>query len=239
MSTAEITRLTLPPPFAQHPHPKGCVLEEAVRRAPLDGAGTFIYRIDPALVSAAVVLEPEEPLATARMAFFVGMAAIADALAAHCAPERAVRFQFPDGLIYDKARLGGGRFVAPPDCGEADVPQWLVFGIELIAGRSHLTDPGHFPESTSLAEEEFDAPAAILESFASYLMLYFDRWAHQGLGAVTERYLGRIDPPMLRGTRMIEEGDLVERSPAGAVRRISLLEGLAACSWRDAQGPRL
>ncbi len=238
MPTAEATRLFLPPPFSQHRLDEGCVLKEAVRRAPEDGAGTLVWRLDDSIWSAAVVFEPEQPLAEARMAFFVGMAALADALAAHCPPERGVRFAFPDGILYDGARLGGGRFVTPPACAENEVPEWLVFGAELIAARN-MPDPGRFPESTSLKEEEFESPQAVLESFASYLMLYFDRWTHNGVTAVTERYLARIDPPMLSGTRSIEGGNLVERTPSGAERRIGLAEGLAACRWRDATGPRL
>src|SRR5262249_19292284 len=47
------------------------------------GAGTLVWvgRFD--LVEFALVLEPDEPLATARRAFYAGMAALADALLVH------------------------------------------------------------------------------------------------------------------------------------------------------------
>lgn len=233
-------RLFLPPPFTEVRVTGKGAFDEAIRRAPADGAGTLVWRHEGALMDVAVVLEPEQTLAEARMAFFACMAAIGDALSAHCPPERVVRFAYPDGLMYDAARLGGGRFAVAPGAKVDDVPDWIVFGAELIADRDHLPAPGEFPESASLAEEGFEPPAAIVESFASYLMLYFDRWTHQGLRAVTDRYLERIDPPMLAGSREIDEsGDLVERTPSGAVRRLPLDQGLAACRWRGDGGPKL
>jgi hypothetical protein len=232
-------RLTLPPPYAQRRLADGDPFEAARAAAADEGAGALIWRLSDGVLAVAVTLEPETPLAEARMAFFAGMAALADALAAHCPPERAVRIGWPATVIYDRARLGGARFAAPEGCGEDAAPDWLVFGFELIADRDHLPEPGLFPETTSLREEGFDPPPAVVESFASYLMLYFDRWAHQGLRAVTERYLERIDPPMLAGTRAVEGCDLVERTPSGATRRRFLAEGLAAADWRDATGPRL
>jgi hypothetical protein len=173
------------------------------------------------------------------MAFFAGMCALGDALAAHCAPDRPVRFGWPDTIIYDAARLGGARFAAPEDCAETDVPDWMVFAVELIAERDHLVDPGAYPESTSLKEEEFEPAEDILASFASYLMLWFDRWQHQGLQAMVEHYLARLDPPLEAGARSLADGDLVERLPSGEMHEVSLADGLAACRWRDARGPRL
>ena len=232
-------RLVLPPPYTQFRIDAGDVLEEALRLAPEEGAGTLVWRHGGGILAFAVVLEPEQPLAGARMAFFAGMCALGDALAAHCAPDRPVRFAYPDTIIYDAARLGGARLAVPALDAEDDVPPWMVFAVELIAERDHLTDPGAWPQSTSLKEEEFDAPEAIVESFASYLMLWFDRWTHQGLEAVVEHYLERVDPPASPGARSLADGDLVERLASGVVRRHDLAAELAACRWRDDRGPRL
>jgi hypothetical protein len=54
-----------------------------------------------------------------------------------------------------------------------------------------------------------------VSTFASYMMLYFDRWAHDGIEAVTNRYLMRVDPPLLRGVRRIEGDRMVEITPSG------------------------
>lgn len=233
-------RLILPPPYSQHRIDAGDILDEAVRLAPDEGAGTLAWRHGGGVLAFAVVFEPGEPLAQARMAFVAGMCALADALAAHCAPDRPVRIGYPDVIVYDAARLGGARFAAPADCAETQVPDWMVFAVELIAERDHLTDPGAFPESTSLKEEEFDPAEDIVESFASYLMLWFDRWGHQGLEALVNHYLERIDPPIVAGgARSIADGDLIERSASGEIHRHALAEGLAACRWRGAKGPKL
>lgn len=230
-------RLILPPPYSQHYFEAGDVVDEALRRAPLEGAGTLVWRHGD-ILAFAVVLEPEQPLAEARLGFFAGMCALGDALAAHCAPDRPVRFGYPDTIIYDAARLGGARFATSGPCAETQVPDWMIFAVELIAERDQLHDPGAWPESTSLKEEGFDAPEEIVESFASYLMLWFDRWAHQGLHAMVKRYLERVDPPVEPGVRSLADGDLMERLASGEFSRQSLIEGLAACRWRDGQGPR-
>ena len=84
------------PPYDQHYHADGDVLDEAVRRAPEEGAGTLVWRKSGGLLAFAVVLEPEKALREARLAFFAGMSALGDALAAHCAPDKPLRFAFPD-----------------------------------------------------------------------------------------------------------------------------------------------
>lgn len=229
--------LQLPPPYTAHVVTADDILAAAVARAPADGAGTLLVTRRPGVLAFAVVLEPDRPLPEARGAFFAGMAALADALAAHCPPDRAVRIVWPDEVRYDRARLGGGRCAVAP-CDAGAVPDWMVFAAELIADRDGLDEPGRFPDSISLAEEGFDAPEDIIESFASYLMLYFDRWTHEGIMAVTNRVLMRIDPPLLRGLRRIEGETLVEIT-GSATRRVSLDDGLAASGWRADTGPRL
>ena len=232
-------RLTLPPPYGQHYRDVGDVCDDAVKLAPEEGAGTLVWRKSGGLLAFAVVLEPEKPLRQARLAFFAGMAALGDALAAHCVPDKPLRFAYPDTVLFDTARLGGARFVTPEGCGEEEVPDWMVFAVELIGDRDHLPHPGMFPDSISLAEEEFEESELIIESFASYLMLYFDRWTHQGIEAVIKPYLDRLEPKLEPGARAIADGDLIERLPEGETRRLGLRDGLAACAWRDEKGPKL
>jgi hypothetical protein len=233
-------KIALPPPFTLHRTTQADVLREAVHLAPTEGAGALVVHQGPGLLAFAVVLEPDQPFAQAQMAFVLGMTAVADALAAHCPPERSVRLNWPDEVLFDKARIGGGRFEVAPNTGPEDVPDWMVFAAELIADRDHLAEPGAFPASTSLREEAFDPAEDIISTFASYMMLYFDRWAHDGIDAVNNRYLMRIDPPLLRGVRRIEGDRLVEIAPSsGGKRSAPLLEGLGSTGWRDATGPKL
>jgi hypothetical protein len=232
-------RVHLPPPFTLHRTDLGDVLAEGVRLAPDEGAGTLVLHQSPGLLAMAVVLEPEQPLAEAQLAFLLGMTALADALAAHCPPERPVRLIWPDQVLYDGARLGGGRFATAPGCAQDTVPDWMVFAAELIADRDHLEEPGRYPGSTSLKEEAFDPAEDIASTFASYLMLYFDRWKHEGFDAVGNRFLMRVDPPLLRGVRRLEGDRMVEITPSGGRRFPPLAEALAAQDWRDDRGPKL
>jgi hypothetical protein len=232
-------RMPLPPPFTLHRTQGRDVLAEAARLAPGEGAGTLVLHQSPGLLAFAVVLEPDKALAEARLAFVAGMTALGDALAAHCPPERPVRLVWPDQVLYDGARIGGGRFAVSPGTAEDAAPDWMVFAADLIADRDHLDEPGHFPSSTSLSEEAFDPAEDIVSTFASYLMLYFDRWTHEGFDAVGNRFLMRVDPPLLRGVRRIEGDRMVEITPSGGRRFPPLAEALAAQNWRDEQGPKL
>ncbi len=232
-------RMPLPPPYTLHRTDGRDVLAEGMRLAPAEGAGTLVLHQSPGHLGFAVVLEPDRALAEARLAFLVGMTALGDALAAHCPPERPVRLVWPDLVLYDGARIGGGRFAVAPGAAEDAVPDWMVFAAELIADRDHLDEPGLYPGSTSLKEEAFDPAEDIVSTFASYLMLYFDRWTHGGFDAVGNRYLMRVDPPLLRGVRRIEGDRMVEITPSGGRRLPALPEALGAQDWRDETGPRL
>ncbi|MGP9821422.1 biotin/lipoate--protein ligase family protein [Salinarimonas sp. NSM] len=207
------------------------------------GAGTFVHvgRYD--LVEFAVVLEPEEPLASARRAVFAGMAALADAIAAHCPPEKAVEFVWPDTILYDGALIGGGRLAWPDECAEDEEPAWLVFGAQLIAARLMVGEAGLAPDSTSLEEEGFADPHALMGSFARHLMLHVDAWTNRGFRKVADPYLARLKKEKAGERRGIDgNGDLlVHRHGVGGAERRPLLPGLAACAWYDPsrKGPRL
>ena len=233
-------KIPLPPPYTLIRTDARDVLAEASHLAPDHGAGTLVLHQSPGLLAFAVVLEPDQPLSSARLAFLLGMTALADALAAHCPPERPVRLHWPDQVVYDGARLGGGRMAIAPGGAESEVPDWLVFGVELIADRDHIEETGVFPATTSLKEEAFDPAEDIVATFASYMMLYFDRWAHSGFAAVSNAYLMRVDPPMLRGVRRIDGDQMLEITPSGGGKRYCILrDALAAQDWRDDAGPRL
>lgn len=227
--------LILPPPYTAHWLSFGDPFHDACRRAAEEGAGTLVWhespgRDGPGRLDFAVVLEPGIPLNEARKAVLTGMVALADAVAAHAPPERDVRFAWPTGLVLDGSRLGGMRFAIAPDAEEDTPPDWMVLGVELIGDRDHLDQAGAHPGSVSLKEEEFTDPPAIVESFAAYLMLYFDRWTHGGFQTVGQNYAGRLTEPAALG-------DAGERVRDGEVE--SLEDGLARADWRDAQGPRL
>ena len=206
----------------------------ACNLAPQAGAGSLVWvrRFD--LLEFAVVLEPEEPLASARRAFFPAMSALADAIGAACPPDKPVEFGWPGTLLFDGARLGGGRLGWPPECSDEAVPNWLVFGAMLIASKHGTGDPGLTPESTSLEDEECEfTHEALLEAFARNLMRAFHIWRHQGFQPLAADYLARL--ALRAGGRradLAENGDLVVNR-AGSAERLALLPALAQAAWLD------
>lgn len=213
--------------------------------APEAGAGTLVWVRRYDLVEFAVVLEPDEPLVSARRAFFAGMNAVADAIAAHCPPEREVSFDWPDAIRFDGGLLGGARLGVPADCAEDDIPGWLVFGVILRAADMAHVEEVQAASGVSLLSEGFEMvdTDAIIESFARHLMTAFDRWNERGFEAIARDYLERLPKRKAGERRAIDaNGDLLVSLPAGSGSpdRNSLVDALARADWydRQARGPK-
>lgn len=229
-----VRRLSLPPAFTAHvlPPETDGAFAEACRIAGSDATGTLVWTGPAETFDIAVVLTPEEPLRTARRAFFAGMVALAAAVGAHAPPEMAIEVAWPDTLLFDGARIGGGRLAWPTACGEDQEPAWLVFSGMLIVSKAYAGAPGLTPLSTSLEEQGFghDDQESLVEGFARNLMKVFEIWHEDGFEAVAARYLMHL--PSLDGaaSRSLDEtGGLME----GAAGRRPLLPGLTETSWFD------
>lgn len=233
--------VAVPPPLDLPPgyrlvslRESGDAFAHAGRIAAEAGAGTLVWvrRFD--LVELAVVLEPEEPLVSARRAFFAGMLALAEAIGAYCPPEKPVSFDWPGTIRYDGALLGGGRLGWPSQGAEAETPPWLVFGAMLIAAKPWDFDPGATSSSTSFEEEGFlEARDAVIESFGRHLMLNFDTWAEHGFDAIAASYLARLPAPTGQRRSLDHNGDLLVSRPDAAQQRVALLPELAKPAWLD------
>jgi hypothetical protein len=228
--------LNLPPPYSLVTlRESGDAFAHACRIAQEAGAGTLVWvrRFD--LIEFAVVLEPDEPLHDARRAFYCGMNALSDAIAAYCPPEREITFEWPGTVIFNGARVGGGRLGWPDGCAEYEVPDWLVFSAMITAAWVGLADPGAMPAATTLEEEGFEADGpALVESFARYLMLGFDSLSAQGFDAVADRYLARLAIRKAGERRGIDRnGDLLIYRPSGGVERSALAEAVCEPAWFD------
>jgi hypothetical protein len=204
------------------------------------GALVFVGRFD--LAEFAVVLEPDEPLRTARRAFYAGMAALCDALAAHAPPEKPIACTWPDAIHIDHGLVGGGQ-LAWPDGSEDEPPEWLVFGGMIRTVSMSGTEPGLRPLSTAIEEEGFDDVGAkgLVESFARHLMVQIDAWQEFGFQEVAKSYLARLEPEKGLRRDIGETGDLlVRRMGKTEVERQRLIPALASASWLDPEtrGPR-
>ena len=233
--------LRLPPPFTLvRLRELGDAFAHAQTIAAEAGAGTLVHvgRFD--LAEFALVLEPEEPLVTARRAFIAGMTALADALAAHAQPETLIEIHWPGALTVNLGLVGGGRLAWPDGAREDAVPDWLVFG-GMIRTESQGQEPGLTPNSTALAEEGFGETSAadVVESFARNMMMHIDAWQEKGFGAVAKSYLERLSGEGLRS--LADNGDLTVRRPRVTQNeRHALSAALARADWYDpaTKGPR-
>ena len=235
--------LSLPPPFRLVTlREVGDAFLHAQKMAAEEGAGTLVYvgRFD--LAEFAVVLEPDEPLRTARKAFYAGMNALTDALLVHAPPEKPITIDWPDALRVDGGLVGGGRLAWPEGAAEDAVPDWLVFG-GMIRTISMTNEPGLHPLETALDQEGFEehGASALVESFARHLMVATDIWEQDGFGALMKDYLARLSPEKGARCDIDQNGDLLLRwAASSAAERRALVPALQAPSWYDAKrgGPR-
>jgi hypothetical protein len=228
--------LDLPPPFrAVALREVGDAFAHAVEIAADAGAGTLVHvgRFD--LAEFAVVLEPDEPLRTARRALFAGLTALADALAVHAPPEKPISFHWPATIRIDGGVVGGARLAWPAGASEETAPAWLVFAAMIRTAAVASEEPGLHPFGTTLDAEGFDHDSSrLVESFARHLMVAIDAWQQDGFAEVAKNYLSRLPPE--RGVRreLDENGDLlVRRVDKAAIDRRSLLRDLGTPSWLD------
>jgi biotin-(acetyl-CoA carboxylase) ligase len=228
--------LDLPPPFRLVVlREVGDAFAHACAHAAELGAGTLVFvgRFD--LAEFAVVLEPDEPLATARLAFYAGMVALADVLAAGAPPEKPIAIAWPDALHIDRGLVGGGRLAWPRHTAEASPPDWLVFGAMIRTSAIREADAALPPLATTLADEGFpDASAERLaEGFARYLMVALDRWQEAGFTPIVDAYLAKLMPESATRRDIDASGDLHIRRPGKPIVRRNLLLALTMPSWLD------
>lgn len=244
VNTRVAPKLSLPPGFTHVGlREVGDSFAFAKEKASSLGAATLVQvgRFD--LAEFAVVLEPEEPLAIARRAFYAGMCALGDALAAHAPPEKAIAYAWPDTILVDGGIVGGGR-LAWAEGPDDQHPAWLVFGamIRTVAMREGVA--GINPLAAALDEEGFEdlQSGQLAESFARHLMTHVDAWQEKGFATIGRAYLSRLPAPAGVSFGLAENGDLLSRtSPTGPVERRALTPSLAGNpGWLDPAtgGPR-
>jgi len=228
--------LDLPPPFRPVAlREAGNALAHAVDIAAEAGAGTLVYvgRFD--MAEFAVVVEPDEPLRTARRALYAGLTALADALAVHAPPEKPIAFDWPDTIRIDGGLVGGAHLAWPADAVENTAPPWLVFGAMIRTSVMSEREAGVHPLAAALDAEGFDADAGrLIESFARHFMVAVDLWQQDGFAEVARNYLARL--VAAKGVRrdLDDNGDLLLRRVGNAaVERRALVPRLGRPSWLD------
>jgi biotin-(acetyl-CoA carboxylase) ligase len=235
--------LDLPPPFRLVMlREVGDAFEHACANAAELGAGTLVFvgRFD--LAEFAVVLEPDEPLASARRAFYLGMVALGDALAATAPPEKPIAIEWPDAITVDRGLVGGGRLGWPDGADERAAPDWLVFGAAIRTVSMSGEDSGLRPLATAIEEEGFGdfVSERLVEGFARHLMVAIDRWQEGGFAPIAKDYVSRLSSERGERRAIDANGDLEIRRAGHPVETRKLSPALKAPSWLDPKtgGPR-
>ena len=214
----------------------GDAFAHAIANAGRLGAGALVYVGRFNLAEFAVVLEPEQPLHTARLGFYVAMVALADALAALAPPEKPITIDWPDAIRIDGGLVGGGRFGWPSETAEEAVPDWLVFGAAIRIVSISESGLGLYPLATALQDEGFGEIGAerFIETFARHLMAAIDRWQNGGFSPLLREYAAHLD-----------KGPGIEIDGAGDAHSLggttSLASALTQPTWLDLETaePRL
>ena len=229
--------LRLPPSFTPvRLRERGDAFAHAVSIAAKEGAGTLVYvgRFD--LAEFALVLEPEEPLSRARLAFYAGMTALTEALIAYAQPETLLEIRWPDALTVNFGLVGGGRLAWPDGVAETEIPPRLVFGGMIRTNLMGLNEPGLNPSVTSLDQEGFEniESGEVIASFARNFMVALDAWQEKGFAAVARPYLELMPREDGLARSIAENGDLLERRGSKVARR-AFMPALRAAQWYDPQ----
>lgn len=201
------------------------------------GAGALVWVRRYDLVEFAVVLEPEEPLAAAHRAIYVGTNALVDALIVRAPPEQSIVFEWPDAIRVDGVLVGGGRLGWPEGVAGHEVPPWLVFAGMIRSSARCTGEAGLRPFQGALDELGFEAIDAgeIIASFAHHLMAGFYEWSEVGFAPIANRWLDRMPRHRDQRTRLADNGDLLiyQGTNLKPGERKNLANALAAPSWLD------
>jgi biotin-(acetyl-CoA carboxylase) ligase len=228
--------LDLPPPFRLVTlREAGDAFGHACTHAAELGAGTLVSvgRFD--VAEFAVVLEPDEPLASAWRVLYAGMVALADALATIAPPAKPIVIEWPDAIRVDGGLVGGGRLAWPDGADEAAPAPWLVFGATIRTVSMAGDGPGVRPLATALEDEGFGDAGAdrLVESFARHLMRVIDHWREAGFAAIAGNYVSRL--ARSEGVRhdIGDNGELLVRGVGKPAERHRPKPKLDVPSWLD------
>ncbi|MGE0847491.1 MAG: biotin/lipoate--protein ligase family protein [Flavobacteriaceae bacterium] len=189
------------------------------------GGGDFVWarRVD--RCQAAIVLEPEVPAARAAEMLYVAAVAFGDSFGAVAPPEIALTFDWPAAIRVNGGRVGGLSIAAAPVASDAEAPDWMVVGIDIVIREADPDpDPGLTPDVTTLEEEgcgDMDR-TAMIESWSRHLLTWILTWEEDGFASVHTNWLGRLQD----GDREVAVviGDTVHRGvPAGLDENGNLL----------------
>ncbi|XDA99633.1 biotin/lipoate--protein ligase family protein [Sulfitobacter sp. LCG007] len=153
-------------------------------------AGRVIHDLGRDKMRAAIVFAPEVPLAQAAAVLPICGVGFQNALGALAPPEVEVRIAWGGDILLNGGQCGALR-LAGPRCGDGEVPDWLLVGLELqlwpLSEEGGLT-----PELTALFAEgcaDVD-PVQLLEAWVRHSLVWLDTWEGEGVVALHREFSG-------------------------------------------------
>jgi biotin-(acetyl-CoA carboxylase) ligase len=142
----------------------------------------------------AMVLAPETALSECVGVCHAAMLAVADSLGALGPPELAIHFGWPFDFKVNGAKCGALSCQAST-ADPADIPDWLVIGIEIPFMRPADLEPGENPESTWLYEEgcvELTVPQ-VIESWSRHALIWLRAFEDGGYESIQDHWRAKCD----------------------------------------------
>ncbi len=188
-----IAESRLPPLFRLTALPGDADVAAEARRMAEAGAepGTVVCAERADEFRCAVILHPDRAAAEARLALYVGVLGLGDALGATTPPGIDVTFLWPNRLEANGGALAEIHLFDPDEGDAETVPSWLIlYATVAIELGDHDWQSGVFPE-TSLREEGCAEVSAgdLLESFTRHLLTWINRWHDDGFDPVRAMWL--------------------------------------------------
>lgn len=191
----ELAPPAFPPGFVGTAVPRDALGAAVLRAKAGADPGSILWSTRRDRVDCAVVLAGGERLSVSLCALLTGAVALHDALAAHSPAELPISLAWPDQVFVNDGLVGGVRLLWDDGARSAeDVPSWVVLGAHVAGiGPPDNRAPGRDKDRTTLVEEGFSdvPPAAIIDSFARFLLAWMNRWEEDGFAAVRKAWLAQ------------------------------------------------
>lgn len=144
---------------------------------------------------AAIVLEPECPLAVALQMAPLLLVAIGDALGSIGPPNLAITYRWPAGLLANGGDIGRVSLRAPA-CALLDEPDYIVVGFSIAMSLPEpvRSAPGRDTTMTALFEEgcgDLDR-TLVIEAVARHFLSWLDGWQQDGFKSARPVLEGRL-----------------------------------------------
>lgn len=158
------------------------------------GAADVVWARNTARIEMALVLEPEVARRAALQMVPLFELAVIEALGALMPPKTSVLLRWPVELLVNGGVAGRFRFSLAP-CDDANVPDWMVVGVEIDLAGEARGEPGETRERTRLVDEGSGehTRSDFLEVISAYALSWINAWQDGGQATFAGSWVGRVE----------------------------------------------